>query len=190
MLCSVHRVGVRPEGGIEDLLHRPGARLWEGGQGQACLSGGSALGMRIALLKQRGQLRAQTGTLREAVRDASAIFDDRIPPTAGLIVWLIAPLEQMQDESLEIRAEIFPRTASQVCNLLDEVLAVELVPFPCPQERDLLLRPEVKILCIELGVAHGSSPISGHRPLQFRDTHAEGIERHYTPFPRQHAITP
>lgn len=39
----------------------------------------------------------------------------------------------------------------------------------------MLLRPEVKILCIELGVAHGSSPISGHRPSRFWDIQAEGI---------------
>ena len=87
----------------------------------------------------------------------------------------------MQDESLKIRAELVPRTESQVCNLLYEVLAVELVPFPFPQERDLLLCPEVKILFIELGVAHGASPISGHRPPRFWNTQAEGIEQHYTP---------
>jgi hypothetical protein len=56
------------------LLHCPGTRLREGSQWQTCLPGGSALGMRIALLKQRRQLWAQAGTLRQAVRDAGAIF--------------------------------------------------------------------------------------------------------------------
>jgi len=69
--------------------------------------------MRIALLKQGWELRAETRTLRETVRDASAAFLNRIPPTTGLIVWLIVPLEQMQDQPLQIRADASraPRTA-------------------------------------------------------------------------------
>jgi hypothetical protein len=70
----------------------------------------------------------------------------------------------------EVRAELFPGAASQVFNLLYEVFAVELVPFPFPQERHLFLRPEVKILGIELGVAHVISPISSHRSPPFWDT--------------------
>jgi hypothetical protein len=38
----------------------------------------------------------------------------------------------MQNQALEIGAELFARTASQVFNLLYEVLAVEFVPFPFP----------------------------------------------------------
>jgi hypothetical protein len=45
-------------------------------------------------------------------------------------------------------------------------------------------------LFIELGVTHGSSPISGHHPPRFWDTQAEGIAPHYTPSPHQHTLTP
>jgi hypothetical protein len=91
--------------------------------------------------------------------------------------------------TLERSRALSAHCVSSLQSPLYTVFAVDLVPVPFPQERHLLPRRAAKILFRNLGVAHGSPPISVLRLPRLWDTQAVGIEPYDISSSPQHTLT-